>query len=531
MTTVIVVGAGAGGIATAARLAQQGFRVQVVEKHGFTGGRCSIISKDGYRFDQGPSLLLMREVFQETFQDLGTSLEQENIRLFKCEPNYCVWFDDKEIIELSTDLAGLRPQIQRYEGPGGFHRFCAFLNEAGTHYNLSLQHVLRKNFPRLLCLLQMDVLKSLMSMHPWTSTYSRVARYFYSEKMRRAWTFNSMYLGISPYKAPGTYSLLQYIETVDGIWYPEGGFQTVLDALVDIGERSKVEYLLNSPAKSILLNESNSIAEGVRLESGQELHADLVVINADLVYAYNELLPHTRRSHNLKKRPASCSSISFFWAFSEKLPQLRVHNIFLAERYRESFDAIFAEHRIPDEPSFYLNVPSKIDPSAAPAGKEAVVVLVPVGHLTPTQPDNTDWDRLVDETREMVMNTIEARTGLRNIRSRLVHEMVETPVTWQEKFNLDRGAILGLSHSFFNVLCFRPQTKHPDIGRLYFVGASTHPGAGVPVCLAGGKIVAQQIMEDWNKEQGRRSRIGLIRGVMMAFLALVVSLLWKQHWF
>ncbi|KAE8328419.1 hypothetical protein BDV39DRAFT_192024 [Aspergillus sergii] len=528
---LIAPGAGTGGIATAARLAQGGFHVKVVEQHGFIGGRCSITSKDGYRFDQGPSLLLMREVFEETFQDIGTSLEQENVRLVKCEPNYCVWFPDKDIIELSTDLTRLKAQIQHHEGPDGFPRFCAFLNEAGTHYNLSLAHVLRKNFPGFLSLLRWDVLRSLISMHPWTSTHSRAARYFYSEKMRRVWTFGSMYLGMSPYRAPGTYSLLQYIETVDGIWYPEGGFQSVLKALADIGMRSGVEYMLNSPVKSVLLDDSNHVAKGVLLEDGEELYADLVVINADLVYAYNELLPKTRRSRALKKRPASCSTISFFWSFDEKLPHLRAHNIFLAEKYRESFDAIFEEHSIPDEPSFYVNVPSKIDPTAAPPGKEAVVVLVPVGHLTSEkggQLEAEKWDTVVSQTREIVLNTIETRTGLQGLRSTLVHEMVETPLTWKDKFNLDRGAILGLSHSFFNVLSFRPRSKHPDIERLYFVGASTHPGTGIPVCLAGSKLVTQQIVEDWNMGIRQKPRSVLILTLVMALLVLVVSFLWRH---
>ncbi|GAB1195994.1 hypothetical protein APSETT444_005259 [Aspergillus pseudonomiae] len=532
MATVIIVGAGTGGIATAARLAQQGLHVKVVEQHGFIGGRCSIISEDGYRFDQGPSLLLMREVFEETFEDLGTSLKQEDIRLVKCEPNYCVWFPDMDIIELSTDLTRLKEQIQHHEGPDGFPRFCAFLNEAGTHYNLSLAQMLRKNFPRFLSLLRWNVLKSLIFIHPWTSTYARAARYFYSEKMRRVWTFGSMYMGMSPYRAPATYSLLQYIETVEGIWYPEGGFQTVLRALADIGQRSGVEYILNSPVKSVLLDHRDRFAKGILLEDGEELYADLVVINADLVYAYNELLPKTRRSHDLKNRPASCSSISFFWSFDEKLPHLRTHNIFLAEEYRESFDAIFEEHRIPDEPSFYVNILSKIDSTAAPPGKDAVVVLVPVGHLTSEnggQLEQEKWDILVSQTREIVLDTIEARTGLQGLRSKLVHETVETPRTWEKKYNLDRGAILGLSHSFFNVLSFRPKTKHPDIERLYFVGASTHPGTGVPVCLLGSKLVAQQIVEDWNMEIEQKPRMGLILTVVMALLALVVSVFWKQH--
>jgi phytoene desaturase (3,4-didehydrolycopene-forming) len=291
-----------------------------------------------------------------------------------------------------------------------------------------------------------------------------------------------------------------------------------------------VEYLLNTPTESIILDDSGRIAKGIRLESGEELHADLIVINADLVYAYNELLPQNRRSRNLKNRPASCSSISFFWAFDEKLPQLRAHNIFLAEQYRESFDAIFEDHRIPDEPSFYVNVPSKLDPTAAPSDKEAVVVLVPVGHLDPGNRERLDehrWDTLVAETREIVLDTIEARTRIRGLRSRLVHEMVETPLTWEKKFNLNRGAILGLSHSFFNVLSFRPRTKHPDIERLYFVGASTHPGTGVPVCLAGSKLVTEEIVQGWNKGVERRSQIGLILAVLMALLVLLISLLRK----
>ncbi|KAE8149550.1 hypothetical protein BDV25DRAFT_130257 [Aspergillus avenaceus] len=322
-------------------------------------------------------------------------------------------------------------------------------------------------------MLRVDVLKSIVSLHPWESTYSRASRYFLSEKMRRVWTFATMYLGMSPYAAPSTYSLLQYIETVDGI----------------------------CPVESILLSDTGS-ATGVRLASGTELHADTVVINADLVYAYNELLPPSPQSRKLKQRPASCSSISFFWGFSESLPYLQTHNVFLADEYRESFDAIFAHHQIPNDPSFYVNVPSRIDSSAAPCDKETVVVLVPVGHLTPTQTEE-EWNDLVTRTRDKVLNIIESRTGLHSLRSKIVHEIVHTPVTWEKRFNLDRGAILGLSHSFFNVLCFRPQMKHPRIGGLYFVGASTHPGTGVPVCLAGSKLVTRLIVQDWNSTGSR----------------------------
>jgi phytoene desaturase (3,4-didehydrolycopene-forming) len=276
--------------------------------------------------------------------------------------------------------------------------------------------------------------------------------------------------------------------------------------LAKVGERLGVVYRLNSPVSSIILREQDQNISGIRLESGEELHADIVVINADLVYAYNNLLPPSPAASSLSKRSASCSSISFFWSFDRVIPELQTHNVFLAEEYRESFDAIFKHHSLPNEPSFYVNVPSRIDPTAAPEGKDAVVVLVPVGHLVEGSASSQHWDALVGRVRAFVFDTIEARTGAKELHGSLLHESIQTPLDWESKFNLDRGAILGLSHSFFNVLSFRPRTKHAQIEGLYFVGASTHPGTGVPVCLAGGKIVSGQIIDDWNARQRLNDR-------------------------
>ncbi|TKA26041.1 Phytoene desaturase [Salinomyces thailandicus] len=578
--TALIIGAGIGGTSTAARLAHAGFDVTVLEKNTFTGGRCSLLhSPDhAYRFDQGPSLLLLPRLFHQTFADLGTSLVAEGVELRKCEPNYRVHFGDGEVFTLSSDVALMKREVERWEGKEGFERYLGFLAESGRHYEISVEQVLLRNFESLRAMLRWEFLKSVLVLHPFESIWTRASKYFWTERLRRVFTFGSMYMGMSPFDAPGTYSLLQYTELAEGVWYPVGGFHRVVQALVEVGERKGVVYRLGTEVKRIVVEEGGARAVGVELEGGEVLKADVVVNNSDLVYAYTSLLapassspepklvpqPPTPYAASLQQRPASCSSISFYWALDRRVPQLEAHNIFLADQYKESFDSIFKKHLIPDEPSFYVNVPSRVDPSAAPEDKDSVVVLVPVGHLLdapagegaiptspaqttptasptttngdikskspPTQPglppsQTQDWPAMLALARQTILSTIKTRTNL-DLAPLILHETTNTPQTWKTKFNLDRGAILGLSHSFFNVLAFRPSTRArkanewvdgkfgggvlgrvvelvTDLGRgepavkgLYMVGASAHPGTGVPICLAGGKLVAEQILGD-----------------------------------
>lgn len=457
------------------------------------------------RFDQGPSLLLLPHLFREVFYDLDTSLEAEGIKLLKCEPNYNIWFGDGESFELSTDAARMKLEIERWEGKDGFERYLGFLQEAHRHYELSVTHVLRQNFSSLLSMARPSFLRHLVDLHPFESIYSRASKYFWTERLRRVFTFGSMYMGMSPFDAPGTYSLLQYTELAEGIWYPEGGFHRIISTLVRVGERFGVTYRLSAAVSHVAIDPSQGRATGVTLETGESVTADVVIINADLVYAYNHLLPPSSLAKSLQRRDASCSSISFYWAMNRKVPELNVHNIFLAHDYRASFDEIFKHQQIPAQPSFYVNVPSRVDPTASPRDTDAIVVLVPVGHLdenrgTGLHPEH-DWDAMISHARHTVLSTIEARTGAQGLRQALIKEIVNTPKSWKRLFNLDQGAILGLSHGFFNVLSFRPSTRHPSTKRLYFVGASTHPGTGVPICLAGSKVTTEQILDSFGMER------------------------------
>ncbi|KAJ6635850.1 Phytoene desaturase, partial [Pseudolycoriella hygida] len=494
--SVIIIGSGVGGTALAARLSHKGFDVTVYEKNSFSGGRLSLIHKNGHRFDQGPSLYLMPKLFEETYNDLGESIA-DHLDLLKCESNYVVNFHDGDKFELSCDLAKMYEQLKKYEGSDErtFLNFMDFMKELHYHYERSVVLALKANYAHWYDELQLRHIPQLFKMHLWDTVYNRTKRYFFSEKVRKVFTFQTMYIGMSPFDSPAPYNLLQYTELAEGIWYPRGGFHKVIESLEQIAmKKFNAKFVYEMGVEKIIVDEEN-VAKGVRLENGEEKFADLVVCNADLVYAYNKLLPQTSYGKRLgEKGVLTSSSISFYWGMKRKIPQLDVHNIFLAKEYQSSFDDIFKRHLLPEDPSFYLNVPSKIDPTAAPDGKETIVVLLPMGHITPNNEHRLD--ELIKSARAQVIERIEASLNISNFDELIETELINDPRTWQTKFNLWKGSILGLSHNILQVLHLRPATRSNLFKNLYFVGASAHPGTGVPVVLCGAKLVEKQIMED-----------------------------------
>ncbi|RUS30065.1 Phytoene dehydrogenase [Jimgerdemannia flammicorona] len=534
---IIIIGAGVGGTATAARLGKQGFRVTVLEKNSFSGGRCSLIHHNGHRFDQGPSLYLMPKMFEETFDELGEKLT-DHIELLKCQTNYKLHFQDGESILLSPDLAHMKTEIERFEGPGEapFLKYLGFLAESHVHYEHSMTLALKRNFEAWYEMFQPKFLPELFKLHLFSKIYSRAEKYFSSAKMRMAFTFQTMYMGMSPFDAPGTYNLLQYTELAEGIWYPKGGFHKVVSSLETIANKKfGAQFRYDAPVKQINTAADGKTVTGVTLESGEVIHADAVVCNADLVYAYNKLLPPSNYGKRIGKASFTSSSISLYWGMKRKIPELDVHNIFLADAYKESFDEIFKDHTLPSEPSFYINVPSRIDPTAAPENKDTMVVLVPVGHMTDAHPQ--DYDSLVAKARSLVLGSLLKHTGV-DFAPLIDFEIFNDPRTWQAKFNLWQGSILGLSHNILQVLWFRPSTKDGS-GRydnLFFVGASTHPGTGVPIVLCGARLTSDQVGRHFGVSDEKRGVVkakgkkvdgaGMIGWflVLLAVLAVVVGM-------
>jgi phytoene desaturase len=298
-------------------------------------------------------------------------------------------------------------------------------------------------------------------------------------------------MGLSPYEAPAIFSLLQYTEFAEGVWYPIGGMHAVVEALRKIAEARGVRFMLNTPVERIDVNCRS--ATGVKLAGGEHLSADIVVANADLPYVYRHLLPDEKLGQRLENREHGCSGLLFFWAVDKQYDQLGMHNLFIAEDLRSGFEAMFAPGTYPENPHFYVHAPSRIDPSMAPQGQESLSV--PIAHLSEDQP--LDWEIVAEKMRKVVLKRL-ASIGVDDLEAHIKFEKIWTPKDWKTQLNLTKGSTHGLSHDLFQMGYMRPHNKHDLYENLYFVGASTHPGTGMSTVLVSADLVVERITQDHN---------------------------------
>jgi phytoene desaturase len=497
--TAVVIGAGLGGIAASAHLARAGYRVTVLEKNERPGGRCGSFVRDGHRFDVGATLFLMPEVFAATYKALGQRME-DHLDLRRIDPTYRVHFQDGKQVELTGDLNRLQTQLETIE-PGSFGGLLRYLEEGRRHYQLSLEKFVGRNFLHPWDYFNPINLKLIFQLKPLVRHYANIGHYFHDPHLKAAFTFQNMYLGLSPFDAPATYSLLQYTELAGGVWFPMGGLYRLVESLVQIAEAAGVRFLYNTPVKRIHVEGRR--ATQVLLEDGRTMAADLILANADLPYVYSELLPHDPEVKHLNKLKYTCSAIIFYWGIDRMYPQLGAHNVYLAGDYRGSFERIFRDHTLPEEPSFYVHAPSRVDPTAAPEGQDTLFVLVPVGHLD----EHAQLDRAAMEqrARSAVLRRL-ASAGMPDLEQHIKFEVVHTPHDWRSNYNLAKGSAFGLSHNFMQVGYLRPHNRHARYRNLYFVGSSTHPGTGLPMVLLSAKLTTERIAREMRLPSRSRPR-------------------------
>ncbi len=486
---IAVVGAGMGGLAAAIRLRIMGFDVEVFEKNGQIGGRVGRLRESGFTFDTGPTLLLMTDVYRDLFKAAGRNLDDE-VDLMPLDPNYRVHFGDGDSIKVSSNLPALIPELERVE-PGVTPRFYRFMEDACLKYRLGRSEFVERDFDKAGDFFGPRNLKLLLKTKAVNNYYKSVSRFFNTDKLRQTFSFQTMYLGLSPFEAPAVYALLPYTELAeDGLWFPRGGMYEIILAMGRLAEDLGVKINLESTVDEIIVDGGR--ASGVRV-NGEAFGADAVLANADLPYVYRKLLPSSTGTRDfrfkLRKREKllyTASSFMMYLGLDQNLDHLSHHNVYLSSRYKENFAQIFDERRLPDDPSFYTNVPSRTDRNGAPEGMESLYVLVPTPHLG----ENVDWEREGPEFKEKMYDLLEERAGIPDIRRHVVYENIKTPQDWLSDYNLEEGAAFGLGHGIFQVGYFRPPMASKAVPNLYFVGASTRPGTGVPLVTIGAKLVA-----------------------------------------
>jgi phytoene desaturase len=385
----------------------------------------------------------------------------------------------------------MQQQLEAIES-GSFGAFLRYLGKGHHYYHQSLQHLVSRNFYSFLEYFSLRNLLKLIKLGALIKHYDFIENYFKHPYLKAAFTFQDMYLGLSPFDAPATYSLLQYTEAADGVWFPKGGMYSIIESLIAIAQELGVRFEYNAPVKQIVLKGDR--ATGIILQDGSHRIADIIVANADLPYVYSQLLPDMDEAARLERLKYTCSAIMFYWGVDKEYPQLDVHNVFMAGDFRASCDRVFKDHSLPSEPNFYVHAPARVDPSAAPPGQDTLMILVPVGRLDGAVAQN--WDELHSCARRAVLGRL-AEIGLTDLEEHLKFEVSYTPQTWLSKFNLAKGAAFGsISHDIMQVGYLRPKNRHKKYRNLYFVGGSTHPGSGLPLALISARLTTERILKE-----------------------------------
>lgn len=487
--SVIVIGAGVGGIVAATHLARRGIHVTVLEKNSRPGGRCDRFSRDGHLFDAGPTLLVMPLLYEAEFAALGTSLP-EMLSLQRVDPTYHLVFDDGSKLALTSDMSSMQAQLEAFE-PGSFPGLLRYMEEGHRHYHLGMEKLVNRDFRKASDFFNLGNLPILYQLKPLVNHYRNMSSYFDDPRLKAAFTFQDVYMGLSPFQAPATFSMMPYTELSHGVWYPKGGMYAIVEALMELARGAGVEFEFDAAVERIDVNGRQT--RGVVLSDGRQVQAEAVLANADLPYVYNDLLPPDGEAERLAHKRFSCSVISFFWGVDKPYEGLPPHTLFLSQDYRENFEAIIRDLGLPANPCLYVHAPARLDRAMAPEGQDTLIAIVPVGHMS--ENGDQDWAAIRDEARQHVFRRLKT-LGITDLEEHIKFEVNYTPLSWRKRYNLMKGSTHGLCHNLTQLAYFRPRNKHSRYQNLYFVGASTHPGTGLPTAMVSGRLAAERMADD-----------------------------------
>lgn len=506
--TITIIGAGPGGLATAMLLARQGRKVRILERMDRVGGRCSAIESDGFRFDTGPTFFLYPRVLQEIFAACDRDLF-DCVKMTRLNPQYRVNFGAGGYLDATSDPERMEAEIARLS-PKDAGRFARFMSVNRTKLK-RFRPILESPFSSVLDLLRPSTLQAVPWLRPWHSVGSELSSMFSDPRLTIAFSFQSKYLGMSPFQCPSLFTILAFLEYEYGVWHPEGGCSAVSESMAQVARDMGVEIHLGEQVEQL----SFAGRRVTEVSTDRRSYAtDALVINSDFARTMTRLIPNRlRRNWNderISRTRFSCSTFMMYLGI-EGLEDTRHHTIHIADDYSRNLDDIERLHVLSDDPSFYVQNAGVTDSTLAPSGMSTLYVLVPVTHQHP----NVDWNAERSGFRQRVLRHLN-RIGISDVEKRIRFERVLTPDDWDSGYEVHNGATFNMAHNLGQMLHKRPHNRFEDLQGVYLVGGGTHPGSGLPVIYESARITSRLMQQDMGAARPAGSRVSINEHVRSA---------------
>ncbi len=489
---ILIVGAGPGGLTAAMILAKRGFDVEVFERQPEVGGRNANLQLGEFKFDLGPTFLMMKPVLEEVFHEAGATADQL-LDFQRLEPMYRLQFADRRI-ETTSDPELMKQQIaQAFPGKeDAFDRFIA----GETKRFERLYPCLQRPYHKLSSFLSTELIRAVPHLSLGKSLYQNLFAYFEDPALTLAFTFQAKYLGMSPWECPALFSIIPFIEYHYGVYHVRGGICQVSHKMAEVATAHGAKIHLNTPVKKLLIEHRK--VTGVELENGERIQGDQVILNADFAQAMCDLVPpgilRKYSPAKLEKKRFSCSTFMLYLGV-DKIYDMPHHTIVFADDYRRNVEEVFQAKSLSSDISFYVRNASVTDSTLAPDGKSGIYVLVPAPNLR----GDIDWNAESAAFREHVLDMIEAKTIMTDLRRHIEVEKVITPQDWRDDYNVYAGATFNLAHNLTQMTYLRPRNKFEELDNCYLVGGGTHPGSGLPTIYESGRIAANLIARGYQE--------------------------------
>jgi phytoene desaturase len=487
---VIVVGAGPGGLTSAMILAHRGFDVTVFEKEPVVGGRNAQLKLNGFTFDTGPTFLMMNFILKEMFEETGKKAE-DYLTAKKLDPMYHLIYSDFEL-QITDNRNAMQQQLETLF-PGSIPGYEKFLTKESIRFK-KLFPCLQKPYSHLLDYCDRRFIRAIPYFSLGNTMFRELGKYFDQTALKVSFTFQSKYLGMSPWECPAAYTMVPFIEHEYGIYHVIGGLNAISLAMEKVLIEEGGTIHKSTPVKKII--KEGTAVTGVELTNGEKHYADDVIINADFAHTMENMFEHgTLQKYTrdrLERLKLSCSTFMLYLGVN-KVYDMPHHNIFFTRDYKSNIDDIVKNKKLSQENSFYIQNAVVSDQTLAPAGKSTIYILVPV----PNNRAGINWEEERDHFRDQVLDQVEQKTKLKDLRQHIEAEKIITPAEWEQDYNIYEAATFNLAHNLSQMLYLRPRNKFEECDNLYLVGGGTHPGSGLPTIYESGRISSNLLCDKY----------------------------------